>query len=84
MKKKKPPKSATTKKRPPPRVRVGDRVRFRVGTREIVAEVVEDRGYIGVNGRHAVAVSFVGDDGEVEKLDWPADELTVDAHRATA
>lgn len=66
-------------------MRVGDRVRFRVGTRVISADVVEDRGHIGVNGRHVVAVSFPGPDGVFEKLDWPADELTLSPNdRASA
>jgi hypothetical protein len=58
-------------------VRVGDRVRIRIAALEIVADVVEDRGHIGVGGRHFVAVSFVGEDGEIEKMDWPAEEMTV-------
>lgn len=58
-------------------VKVGDWVRFKIAAREIVAEVVEDRGYIGMNGRHVVAVRASAPDGEVEKFDWPADELTV-------
>lgn len=74
-----------TKKSSKKAVRVGDRVRFLVGAREIVADVVEDRGNIGVNGRHVVALQFPGADGEVEKLDWPAEELTVlPRDRATA
>lgn len=58
-------------------VKVGDRVRFKISARELVAEVVEDRGYIGVNGRHVVAVRVSAPDGEDEKFDWPADDLTV-------
>ena len=58
-------------------MRVGDRVRFLVGACQIVAQVVEDRGNIGMNGRHVVAVAYPGADGEIERLDWPADDLTV-------
>ena len=52
---------------------------------EAVGEVARNIG-AGRVGKYVAdeGMSFVGDDGEVEKLDWPADELTVDAHRATA
>lgn len=59
------------------RVQVGDRVRFSVAALQIEADVVEDRGHIGVDGRHIVAVSYTDFDGSVLKHDWPADELTV-------
>lgn len=58
-------------------VRVGDRVRFHIAAIEIVAEVVEDRGNIGVDGRHVVAVRFEGEDGEIQQMDWPAEEMVV-------
>jgi hypothetical protein len=57
------------------RIRVGDRVSFSVGLYRVEAEVIEDRGHIGVNGRHFVAVRYIDDDGTVHRHDWPADEM---------
>ncbi len=62
------------------RVKVGDRVGLRIGARDLVADVVEDRGAIGVGGRRFVAIVVRpenGASGEAEKFDWPAEELTV-------
>lgn len=58
-------------------LKVGDRVRFRLGTRDVVADVVEDRGPIGVGGRQLVAVALVAEDGEVRKFEMPVEKLVV-------
>ena len=61
------------------RVRVGDRVRFELGTREVVGDVVRDLGPIGVNGRQLVVVMMRldPDEGGDRRTDVPAEELTV-------
>jgi predicted RNase H-like HicB family nuclease len=43
------------------RFRKGDLVQFRFGIRVVQGEVKEDRGPIGVKGRHLYAVEFRGD-----------------------
>jgi hypothetical protein len=43
---------------PEARFRKGDLVRFRLGTRVVQGEVKEDRGPIGVRGRHLYLVEF--------------------------
>jgi hypothetical protein len=58
-------------------LRVGDRIRLRIVARTLVGSVVEDRGHIGIDGGQVVHVSVRGMDGEVENMDWPADELTI-------
>jgi hypothetical protein len=46
----------------PGRYHVGDRVQFRYGFPGVVAEVVEDRGPIGVGGRRLYGVRFRPDE----------------------
>lgn len=58
-------------------VRVGDRVRFRVGALDVLAEVVDDHGAIGVGGRRLLSVAVTSADGEVDRFDVPADDVTV-------
>ena len=43
---------------PEARFRKGDLVKFRLGTRSVQGEVKEDRGPIGVKGRHLYLVEF--------------------------
>lgn len=43
---------------PEPRFRKGDLVSFRLGTRSVQGEVKEDRGPIGIKGRHLYLVEF--------------------------
>lgn len=56
---------------------VGDRVRFVLGSREVVAEVVEDYGGIGVHGRQLVSVELTTWDGGVERFDVAADDVSL-------
>lgn len=60
--------------RPGDEFRVGSRVRYRMPGGLFEAEVVEDRGDIGVNGRRLLSirplVEFI--DGPIT---WPAEEL---------
>ncbi len=69
--------------------RVGQRVSFRLGTSDVVATVIEDRGPIGINGRRLVRVKldpeFYGEEHDfempVEELQ-PASGLRVQARRS--
>lgn len=62
------------------KLRVGTRVSFPYGTREIEAEVIENRGPLGVGGRQIVRVRFWDDfgagEGQDKTFEMPADELT--------
>jgi hypothetical protein len=51
---------------PETRYRKGDRVRFRWGVTEIEGIVIEDRGPLGIKGRHLYRVEF--------RLGYPSDE----------
>ena len=62
------------------RVKVGDRVSFQSGTRDLTARVVKDLGDIGVNGRQLVVVAVSANEdegGEVREFDMPAEELVL-------
>jgi len=55
----------------------GELVRFRLGTRSVQGEVKEDRGPIGVKGRHLYLVVFRPETESVSssQIELPADEL---------
>lgn len=56
--------------------KVGDKLRLRFGTRDVIATVIEDRGPIGVGGRRLVRVRVVLDPSS-DPLDFevPAEDL---------
>jgi len=64
-------------------LRVGDRVRFLYGGGEVEAEVVEDRGNIGVGGRQLVGIRLLETPGVPsegfagKRFEMPAEELAV-------
>ena len=62
---------------PERRFRKGDLVRFRLGTRSVQGEVKEDRGPIGVKGRHLYLVEFRSEPQSVSLslIELPADQL---------
>lgn len=62
---------------PEPRFRKGDPVRFRLGTRSVQGEVKEDRGPIGIKGRHLYLVEFRAEPQSVSLslIELPADQL---------
>ncbi len=62
---------------PEPRFRKGDLVRFRLGTRSVQGEVKEDRGPIGVKGRHLYLVEFRPEPQAVSLslIELPADQV---------
>lgn len=53
-------------------VRVGDKVRVTVGSRTVMAEIIEDRGRIGVRGKRLFRVRM----NTALETEVPADELT--------
>src|SRR4051794_21613724 len=59
-----------------PRFRVGDWVSFPYGLRQVWAQVVEDRGSLGVNRRRLYRVRVDQDPGEPIESEVPEDELT--------
>ena len=62
---------------PDARFRKGDLVRFRFGTRSVQGEVKEDRGPIGIKGRHLYLVEFRSEaqSSSLSFVELPAEEL---------
>jgi hypothetical protein len=60
-----------------PVVRVGDKVRIRLGARSFVGEVREDRGPIGLGGRHLYDVVYEMGKGNLYVIELPGDEIEV-------
>jgi hypothetical protein len=59
----------------PGKFHVGDRVRILHGFRGVIAEVVEDRGAIGVRGRRLYAVKFRVDEWNEHTTELPEESL---------
>ena len=53
----------------------GDRVKFKLGTRSVRGLVKEDRGPIGINGRHLYLVEFPAEPLSPAQIELPADQL---------
>jgi hypothetical protein len=53
-------------------VKVGDRVRFKLGAHRVVGLVVEDRGFIGVGGRQLVRIEVEIDPTSSREFELPA------------
>jgi hypothetical protein len=55
----------------------GDRVQFRFGIRSVQGEVKEDRGPIGIKGRHLYLVEFrVGPESiDISQVELPAEDM---------
>ena len=62
---------------PETRFRKGDLINFRLGTRSVHGEVKEDRGPIGIGGRHLYLVEFRPEpqSDSSSLIELPADEL---------
>jgi hypothetical protein len=62
---------------PEAKFRKGELVRFRLGTRSAQGEIKEDRGPIGVKGRHLYLVEFRPEPqpGAPALIELPSDEL---------
>jgi hypothetical protein len=59
----------------PGEFRVGDRVRILHGFRGMIAEIVEDRGPIGVGGRRLYGVKFRVDEWNEETTELPEESI---------
>jgi len=59
-----------------PRFRVGDWVSFPYGTGDIWAQIVEDRGPLGVDRRRLYRVRIDGDSGEPVSFEMREDDLS--------
>ena len=59
----------------PGKFRVGDRVRILHGFRGMIAEIVEDRGPIGVRGRRLYGVKFRVDEWNEHTTELPEESL---------
>jgi hypothetical protein len=58
------------------RFKVGDTVVLHLGQRDVIAEVVEDRGFIGKGGRQLLRIRRVGVSPELaEPYEVPAEEV---------
>ena len=57
--------------------RKGDVIRFKLGTRSVQGEIKEDRGPIGVKGRHLYLVEYhpESQSPSLSQIELPADQL---------
>jgi hypothetical protein len=53
----------------------GDRVKFRLGTRWVQGLVKEDRGPIGIRGRHLYLVEFRAEPQSPSQIELPAEQM---------
>ena len=62
---------------PETQFRKGDLVRFQLGTRSVRGEIKEDRGPIGVKGRHLYLVEYHAESQSpsLSQIELPADQL---------
>ncbi len=65
------------------RIHKGDEVQFLLGTREMQGRIREDRGPIGVKGRHLYLVEFqLEPQAEtISAIELPADQFEIVARR---
>jgi hypothetical protein len=66
----------STASRQAPRFGVGDWVSFRYGLRRVWAQVIEDRGPLGVNRRRLYRIRVGDESGESVAFEVPEDDLT--------
>ncbi len=57
------------------KIRVGDEVRFRLAGRSVVGKVREDRGPIGIGGRHLYLIAFEMGTGNPYSIELPREEI---------
>lgn len=58
-----------------PRFRVGDWVRFQYGARKARAQVIEDRGRLGIARRRLYRIRLAEDPTAADAFEMPEDEL---------
>ena len=73
--------SSTSKRTRPRKINAGDRVRMPYGIGEILADVIEDRGFIGIGGRQLIRVRVNPGKEWQEEFEVPAEEVKI-ARRA--
>lgn len=59
----------------PPRFRLGDWVTFQYGVRPVFAQIIEDRGPIGADGRRLYRIRLDQDLNEPVSFEMPEDEM---------
>lgn len=59
----------------PVQFRQGDRVKFRLAGRAVQGLVREDRGPIGIKGRHLYLIEFRTEPQSPSQIELPAEEL---------
>ena len=73
----------STKQLNPPRFKVGDWVSFRYGVRQVSAQIIEDRGKIGINGRRLHRIRMCDESTEERSFEVPEVDLApVEFNRA--
>jgi hypothetical protein len=65
----------STAQKAAPRLKIGDWVSFPYGTRRVWAQVIEDRGPLGVNGRRIYRIRLGEESGESIAFEVPEDDL---------
>ena len=66
---------SSSRPKKPKRIKVGDRVILHLGTSDELAEVVEDRGFIGMGGRQLLRIRKLGVGPELSMpYEVPAEE----------
>ena len=63
--------------RPVPRFQVGDWVSFLYGPRQVLAQIVEDRGLLGMKGRRLYRVRLEPEQGETSTFEVPEETLEI-------
>jgi hypothetical protein len=61
----------------------GDRVQFQYGTRSVQGIVKEDRGPIGIKGRHLYLIEFTRELPSTAQIELPAEQLEAVAEKVT-
>jgi len=59
------------------KLRVGQTIRFRLGSRVVLGVIREDRGPIGVGGRHLYLISYELGKDNPYMIELPADEFEI-------
>lgn len=68
------------------RFRKGDRIIFRFGVADVQGVIREDRGPLGINGRHLYLVEFhlTAPSDETRYVELPAEEMQLVRHTVAA
>ncbi len=61
-------------------LRIGVNVRFTYGHRELIGNIMEDRGPIGKGGRRLYRITFQSEPGHHSEIELPADSLKIERH----